>query len=173
MAHFVSALTFCVSFTYFIFSSWRNSNSCCICCMLSGGSRHKSQNDGVRDNYGELPATRGQGQLLSHGDLKSCCYLWGHRLSYWGDWTTWPGSIRHISPNPLVLFPLDGWIVCRECTGKLIFFSLNLSSKVSYLRVYLRKKICRYIHILRIVALPWADLVQSYVKVLLSASPVV
>lgn len=138
-------------FFYLLFFLWTNINPYCMCWMLPGGSSDKGQDDGVRDNHGQLPTARGQGQLFPHGDLKSCCYLRGHRLSYWGDWTTRPRSIRLISPNPPVLFPLDGWIVCRECTGKLFSF-LSLSSKVTYLRVYLRKKIYRYIYILCIVA---------------------
>lgn len=106
----------------------------------SGGSSDKGQDDGVRHNHGQLPTAGRQGQLFPHGDLKPGRYLRGHRLSYRGDWTARPGSIRLVSPPILPhFFPLDGWIVCRECTGKLFLFSL-FSSKVTYLRVYLRKK---------------------------------
>lgn len=49
---------------------------------LSGGPSDQSQDDGVRDDHGQLPTTRGQGQLFPHGDLESRCYVRGHRLSY-------------------------------------------------------------------------------------------
>lgn len=73
---------------------WTNHNSCCVCCVSSGGSSDKGQNDGVRHHHGQLPAARRQGQLFPHGDLKPRCYLRGHRLSYRGDRTTRPRSIR-------------------------------------------------------------------------------
>lgn len=111
---------------------------------LSGGAGDKGQDDGVRHHHGQLPTAGGQGQLFPHGDLESRGDLRGHRLSYRGDRAAGPGSIRLVSANPPLLFPLAGELFVVNVLVNYLF-SL-FPPKVTYLRVYLRgeKKIYVY-----------------------------
>lgn len=139
----------------FFFSSEPTLIHVAWCWMLPGGPGDKGQDDGVRNDHGQLPTAGGQGQLFPHGDLKSCRDLRGHRLSYWRDWTTRPRSIRLISPNPhppCTFLLLTDELFVVNVLVIFFLFSFSLSSKVTYLRVYLRKKTYRYIYILCIVA---------------------
>ena len=69
----------------------------CPVLVLSGGPCDQGQDDGVRHNHGQLPATGGQGELLPHGHLKPSCHLRRHRLPHWGDRTARPWPLRNPS----------------------------------------------------------------------------
>lgn len=62
--------------------------------LLPGGAGDQSQDDGVRDDHGQLSTAGGQGQLFPHGDLQPSRHLRGHRLSNRGDRATGPRPIR-------------------------------------------------------------------------------